>query len=122
MTSKPFEPSVKNCSLIKCDHLVWSTHEPSGNRRRICGHNSRIPGNMTSCPRGKDWKSPGSVDHTQLKPGMHVIYHSWKGGPGKEHIVDSEPYELHPGQWVVHLKGKSGCVGCDFISDIVQEA
>ncbi|WP_094226943.1 hypothetical protein [Methanolobus psychrotolerans] len=60
------------------------------------------------------------VDHKLLHPGMRVLYHSWKGGPGKEYIVCSEPRELQLGTWVVDLKGKSGCVGVDFISKILD--
>lgn len=61
------------------------------------------------------------VDPKLLKPGMQVLYHSWEKALGKVHIIDSEPWELHPNQWVVKLKGKSGCVGVDFISEILED-
>jgi hypothetical protein len=60
------------------------------------------------------------IDYSHLKPGMRVIYHGWKGAPGKEYIVRSEPWQLGHGEWVVLLEGKSGGVSVDFISDIME--
>ena len=120
MNSPSFKPGVRNCSRIKCEFLVWETHELSGIKRRVCGHNGRIPGNMTSCPRGK--KLTVGVDHTQLKPGQRVRYHSMAGNEGEICTVCSDPWQLGHGDWVVSLKERSGGVGVDFISEIVQEA
>lgn len=60
------------------------------------------------------------VDLSKIKPGVRVIYHAWKGAPGKEYTVCSEPWQLGHGDWVVKLEGKSGGVGVDFISKILE--
>jgi hypothetical protein len=44
-----FKPSVKNCSKKKCPDL--KEEEYAGVRRKICGVNERIPGNLGKCPK-----------------------------------------------------------------------
>ncbi|WP_407282172.1 hypothetical protein V7O61_08270 [Methanolobus sp. WCC1] len=61
------------------------------------------------------------IEPGQLRPGMRVIYHPYIGASGEEHIVASEPWELGSGDWVVKLKDKSGGVGVDFISEILED-
>jgi hypothetical protein len=44
------------------------------------------------------------------------------GNEGEICTVCSDPWQLGHGDWVVSLKERSGGVGVDFISEIVQEA
>ena len=44
-----FKPSVKACTLAKCPDL--KEEEYAGVRRKICGVNERIPGNLGKCPK-----------------------------------------------------------------------
>lgn len=59
------------------------------------------------------------MDKNQIKKGMLVNYHSIIGQPptriGVE--VTSVPWELYSGQWVCKIKGQSGCVSIDALSE-----
>jgi len=44
-----FKPSVKTCKQNKCPDL--KEEEYCGVRRKICGINGRIPGNLGKCPK-----------------------------------------------------------------------
>jgi hypothetical protein len=44
-----FVPSVKACTQKKCPDLKEEKY--SGVRRKICGINGRIPGNLGKCPK-----------------------------------------------------------------------
>jgi hypothetical protein len=61
------------------------------------------------------------IEPKMLKPGQRVIYHPYITAAGQEHIIDSEPWELGSGDWVVKLKDKSGGVGVAFISEILED-
>jgi hypothetical protein len=52
---------------------------------------------------------------------MRVIYHPYIGAAGEEHVIASDPWQLGHGDWVVKLKDKSGGVGVDFISEILED-
>jgi len=44
-----FTPSVEACGKRKCPELKEEVYQ--GTRRRICGINGRIPGNLGKCPK-----------------------------------------------------------------------
>lgn len=58
------------------------------------------------------------MEKDKLKIGMRVNYHSMIGGPVTKPncIVESEPWQLGHGDWIVSISGIRGGVSLDALS------